>query len=340
MGKTIYDVAREAGVGVATVSRALNGSGYVSDEALEKIEKACIGYSRKPVKKRNSSKVKAVGLIMSHDAEYFFSNNIYLNAMTGISAVARDHNFRLMLEMEDPGDRCLSLFKDGLIDGAILMGIKQNSHLIPALLENSYPFVLMGDYLADSAPFCKIDIDDFAMSREAVEHLIMLGHRHIGFIGGSAEFASCQKRAAGYKAALEEAGLEANERDIVFCNNFTEEKISNLIKKLLYQSGRVTAVLTFNDAIAFYVYKVATEMGVRIPEGLSVVSFDDSDIAKCLSPGLTTVQQPSYEKGYQSALKLLQQMENPGQAVESLTLESLLIYRGSCSPPPVVSADW
>lgn len=334
MSKTIYDVAKEAGVGVATVSRALNGSGYVSEATLDKIESACIGYSRSPVRHKKKNEMKTIGLIVSHDPEYFFVNSTYLNAMIGISTVAREKGFYLMLEIANQKERCMNLFKDGLIDGAILLGIKQDNTLISALLKGNYPFVLIGDYLEESSPFCKIDIDDYIMSKEAVQHLINLGHRHIGFIGGSTEYASCQNRTAGYRAALEDAGIEFSDKDCVFCNSITEEKVSNLAKKLLYQPDRVTALLTFNDAVAFYVYKVAKEMGIRIPEGLSVVSFDDSDIAKCLSPGLTTVQQPSFEKGYQAAQRLLKQMETPGTPVDSITLEGMLIFRGSCSPPP------
>ena len=217
------------------------------------------------------------------------------------------------------------------------MGIKQDSTLISALLKGGYPFVLIGDYLGKMNPFCKIDIDDFAMSKEAVQHLITLGHRHIGFIGGSLEYASCQQRTAGYRAALEEAGIQPDDRDCVFCTRMTDEIISNLVKKLLYQPDRVTAVLTFNDAVALSVYKVAKEMGIRIPEGLSVISFDDSDIARSLSPGLTTVQQPSFEKGRQAAERLLRQMETPRVPADSIVLESVLIFRDSCSSPPSIS---
>lgn len=338
MAKTIYDVAREAGVGVATVSRALNGSGYVSEAALKKIEKACVGYSRAPHRKSEQPKMKYVGLIISHDPEYFFVNSTYMNTMIGISAVAREEDFRLILEIESRTDRCLSLFREHLIDGAILMGIKQDNDLISELLKEGYPFVLIGDCLHNSGSFCKIDIDDYTMAVEAVQHLINLGHRHIGFIGGSMEYASCQKRYAGYRAALENAGIAVSENDCVFCSRITDEKVSNLAKKLLYQSDRISALLTFNDSVAFSVYQVAKEMGIRIPEGLSVISFDDSDIAKSLSPGLTTVQQPSYDKGYQAARRLLKQIEHPAEAVESKVLEGVLIYRDSCSAPPAHSA--
>ena len=339
MNKTIYDVAREAGVAVSTVSRALNGTGYVSRKTMEKIERACIGYTRTPRDSRQKSRCRIIGLIVSHDPEYFFVNSTYLNAMIGISAVAREENFRLMLEISNQSERGLALFREGLIDGAILMGIRQNNTLVAALLKERYPFVLIGDYLEESPPFCKIDIDDFAMAREAVQHLIALGHRHIGFIGGSLEYASCQNRLAGYDAALREAGLERSEQDCVFCNPMTEDIVTNLAKKLLFSRNRVTAVLTFNDMVANSVYKVAKETGIRIPEGLSVISFDDSDIARSLSPGLTTVRQPSYEKGYQAASRLLQQMENRASPVPSLTLPGLLVFRESCSAPPSIALN-
>lgn len=338
MGKTIYDIAKEAGVGVATVSRALNGSGYVSKETMEKIEMACHGYSRRPIGHSRYKNMKAIGLIVSHDPEYFFVNSTYMNTMIGISAVAKEENFCLLLEIQNDSEKCLNLFREGMIDGAILMGIRQNNTLISALLKEKFPFVLIGDYLEPSSPFCKVDIDDLLMSKEAVQHLIALKHRHIGFIGGSTEFASCQKRVAGYRQALEEAGIEPSDKDCVFCSHITEEKVSNMAKKLLYQPDRVTAVLTFNDSVALYVYQVAREMGIRVPEGLSIVSFDDSDIARSLSPGLTTVQQPSFEKGYQAAKRLMEQMVHPETPVDSITLDGMMIYRGSCAAPPS-SAD-
>lgn len=342
MSKTIYDIAREAGVGVSTVSRALNGSGYVSEETLAKIEKACVGYSKMPAKKKRGLQKKTqitIGIIVSHDPEYFFVNNTYINAMIGISAVAKEQGLRIMLEIGNQTERTLSLFEDNLVDGVILMGIRQNNSLVAALLERKYPFVLIGDYLENSKPFCKIDIDDYEMAKEAVQYLLDMGHRHIGYLGGSPEYASCQSRLSGYRAALQEAGITPNEKDYVFCERITEEKVINLAKKLLYVPNRVTAILAFNDVIANSVYKVARELGIRIPEGLSVIGFDDSEIARSLSPGLTTVQQPSFEKGYEAASRLLKQIEIPDTPVPGLTLQSILVFRGSCAPPPAFLQD-
>ena len=333
MAKTIYDVAREAGVAVSTVSRALNGSGYVSKKTMEKIEQACIGYSRTPSRLKKQPQQRTIGLIVSHDPEYFFAST-FSNTMIGINAVAQEENFHLLLEISNSTERALSLFQDGLIEGAILMGAKQKDSLILSLQKEGYPFVLIGDYLEGRIPFCKVEINDYAMAKESVQHLIDLGHQHIGFIGSSLEYASCQNRLTGYYDALKEAGLQTSERDCVFCSRLTDEQVINLTKKLLYMPNRVTALLTFNDLVAYSVYKVAKEMGIRIPEGLSVVSFDDSLIAGSLSPGLTSVRQPFYDKGYQAAVRLLNQMKTPDSLVPSLTLPGLLVFRESCCPPP------
>ena len=160
MKKTIYDIAREAGVGVSTVSRALNNSGYVSEETMRKIEKASIGYTKSKSRSSVNTHGKSIGLIVSHDPEYFFVNSTYLNAMIGISAVARENDIHLILEISNQTERCLSLYKSGMVDGVILMGIKQDNTLIDSLLEMHCPLVLIGDYLDDSKKFCKIDIDD------------------------------------------------------------------------------------------------------------------------------------------------------------------------------------
>ena len=332
MKKTIYDVAKEAGVGVATVSRALNNSGYVSEETRAKIRKACTGYSRMP--REDYVKPKTIGLVLSHDPEYFFVNSVYMYAMIGISAVAKERGFHIMLEINNQGNNCLRLFQEKLIDGVILMGVRQNDSVISDLLKGNYPFVLIGDYLKEEKPFTKIDIDDFAMAKEAVEHLINLGHERIGFIGGSIDHASCLQRINGYRTALAEAGLQVNNNYIALCDNMTEEKVFNLAKKLLYQPNRVSAILAFNDTVAYAIYRAAKALGILIPEGLSVIGFDDSDIAKCLSPSLTTVQQPGYQKGYQAATSIMDLIERPETPPQNIVLQGILIFRDSCTMPP------
>ncbi len=334
MGKTVYDIAKEAGVSVSTVSRALNGSGYVSDETLEKIRNASEGYHRIP--KSIVSKGKAICLVASYDPAFFFVNETYLDAMIGINSVTKEREYNLLLEFDNENHRCLELYKDGVISGTILMGVSQSSTLITELIKAKCPFVLIGDYLDNSKQFCRVSLSDFSMAKEAVQYLISLGHRKIGFIGGSEDYSPCKKRLNGYLSALVEAKIDVQKEYVITCDDITREKATNLAKRLLYQTNRVSAILAFNDTIAFAVYDAAKDLGIRIPEGLSVISIDDSEAAKYVTPPLTTFKLPTYQKGYKAAEQLFLQMESPKRIVDNVYLDGILMFRESCAPPPEI----
>jgi DNA-binding LacI/PurR family transcriptional regulator len=163
--------------------------------------------------------------------------------------------------------------------------------------------------------------------------LIGLGNRRIGFIGSSVEYASCADRLQGYKDALEKAQIPVVDEYIQTCENITVEKAENLAKNLLYKSEPVSAIVAFNDSIAIAVYKAAKDCGVRIPEDLSVVGFDDTPVAAYMSPALTSIWQPSYEKGEKAARLLLEVINTP-EAVPFKTedLSCITMYRDSCAP--------
>lgn len=334
MGKTVYDIAKEAGVSVSTVSRALNGSGYVSDAAMERIQKATEGYFRSPRKPTDAG--KAICLVASYDPAFFFVNETYLDAMIGISSVAKEREYNLLLEFDNENHRCLELFQNRIIEGTILMGVSQSSTLISELLRNNCPFVLIGDYLDDAKKFSRVSLSDFSMAKEAVQYLVRLGHRKIGFIGGSENYSPCKKRLNGYLSALVDAKIEVRKDYIITCDDMTQEKATNLAKRLLYQTDRVSAIFTFNDTIAFAVYEAAKELGIRIPEGLSVISIDDSEAAKYVTPPLTTFKLPTYQKGYKAAEQLFEQMRSPRRNINNIYLDGILIFRDSCAPPPEI----
>lgn len=331
--KTIYDIAKEAGVGVATVSRAMNNSGYVSDKTRAKIEAAAQGY-RVSEKKLKQARAKTICLMISHEPSYFFINSTYINAMLGICAVAKENDYKVILDIGDSENDFLTMYQEKRIDGLILMGARKTSGTIEKLIESKVPFVLVGDYLKETdEKFSKIDINDLKMAREATEHLITLGHRRIGFIGGSVDFASCENRLRGYWKALETAGIPICEDYIATCDSITEEKAYQLTKKLLYQTERVTAILAFNDIVACAAYRAINELGLSVPEDISVIGFDDSDFSKYITPPLTTVWQPSYEKGHKAATLLIDKIEKRAETVQAIDLEGILIYRKSCAAP-------
>ena len=335
MGKTIYDIAKEAGVGVATVSRALNGTGYVSESTLKKIMKASEGYAKSP--RISYASKKSICLVASYDPAFFFVNETYLDAMIGINSVTKEKKYNLILEFDNENHRCLELYQGREIDGVILMGVSQSSTLIAELIRLKCPFVLIGDYLDRSKHFCRVSLDDFSMAKSAVQYLIGIGHRRIGYIGGSEQYSPCKKRADGYLSALKEANIEINKDYIINCDDITVEKATNLAKHLLYQTNRVSAILAFNDTVAFAIYEAARQMGIRIPDGLSVISIDDSEAAQYVTPSLTSFRLPTYQKGLKAAEQLFLQLENPLKIPDDLYLDGILIFRESCAPPPIIN---
>ena len=333
--KTIYDVAKEAGVSISTVSRVLNGSTNVKESTRKRVEEACLNYRpTASARELQTKRSKTVGLIINHRPEYFFMNETYANALLGISVTAKEKSYRLLLDISEDNTEVCNLFYERKVDGFILMGVKRNSQLLNALKACEAPFVLVGSYHEDEENVCQVDIDDRKAAYQATNYLISLGHKRVGIITGSTEYSSSNDRLLGYKQALEDAGIPLAEEYIQKCENLTEVKAEQLAKNLFYQIPRVTAVVAFNDSTAMAVYKAAENCALSIPEQLSVISFDDTVVASYMSPPLTSVWQPSYEKGEKAMSLLIDCLEKGTMPKNRTGLNSIIMYRGSCSVAP------
>lgn len=329
--KTIYDVAQAAGVSTATVSRVMTGKGYVSEATRKKVLDVCGDYYPiAPAKEMRSNKSMTIGIIINHKPDYFFLNTTYLNALCAITTVLKEHGYRSLLDIGEDED-ILDLYYERKVDGLLLMGVKASSQLVEKMVINRIPFVLIGRFKSEEYQISQVDIDDQWAAEKAVKYLIQLGHCRIGIITGSTEYASCRDRLEGYKAALKKAGIPIIPEYIKVCDNLTDIKAEHLAKELLFMPERVTAVIGFNDRVALSVYKAAKEIGLRIPEQLSVIGFDDSEIAKYATPPLTTIWQPSYEKGEKAVKLLLSALESGMMPKELIILDCIMMYRESCA---------
>ncbi len=331
--KTIYDVAKEAGVSISTVSRVLNGNGYASPEARERVLKASADYHpNASAREIQSKRSKTIGIAIAHTPDYFFLNSVYIEVLIAVCAVVQEKGYRLLLDISENEEEIRKLYFERRIDGVILMGVRKSSSLIPQMQRDHIPFVLVGNYHGECSQICKVDINDKKAVFDAVTHLIGLGHRNIGIITGGLEFASSYDRLEGYKEALRAAGIEVRPENIEVCDNITEVKAQNLAKKLLYLPEPITALMAFNDTVAVAAYNAAKELGVSIPDQFSVIGFDDSQLARYVSPPLTSVWQPSREKGEKAASLLIDALENGTVPTEEVNLDCVMMYRGSCAP--------
>ncbi|MGE4276483.1 MAG: LacI family DNA-binding transcriptional regulator [Lawsonibacter sp.] len=332
--KTIYDVAREAGVSISTVSRVINGSPKVKEETRRRVEAACADY--RPVasaRELQTKRTKTIGVLINHRPEYFFLNETYTNALLGISVAAKECGYRLLLDISEDETGASNLFYEQKVEGFILMGVKKSSSLLENLKADDVPFVLVGSFHGDEEGVCQIDINDQKAVYNATNYLIGLGHERIGIITGSLEYTSCSDRLAGYKQALEGAGIPVQEGWIQICENLTELKAEQLAKHLFYQNPRVTAVVAFNDSVAMAVYKAGKDCGLSIPEQLSVIGFDDTTVASYMSPPLTSVWQPSYDKGERAMRLLIDCLEKGVMPKKREELNCIIMYRESCAAP-------
>jgi len=326
---TIYDVAQKAGVSIATVSRAFSGKGYVSEATKEKIMSVCEGY--RPNTQPQQKPSKTIGILLSHGANYFFLNSVYNEAMVGVCEVTKENGYHLLIDMDIESDDPCKLFLNGVVEGFILMGVRGDSTLVERMQSLSIPFVVIGNYNGECDGVAHVDIDDRKAVFEAVSFLIGLGHSEIGIITGDLAFASCYDRLQGYKDALASENLEIKNENIQTCDNLDESKAINLTKKLLLKRKPVTALMAFNDQVAVAAYNAAQELGIKIPEQLSIVGFDDGPLSKYVSPKMTTVWQPSYEKGARAAKMLIDALSENKQPHESVLLNCMLVYRDSCT---------
>lgn len=329
--KTIYDVASEANVSISTVSRVINGKGYVSEETRKKVEKACENY--RPIasaREIQTQKSKTIGIIINHETDYFFMNTTFLNVLRGIISITQENDYRISLEAKKSDEEICNLYYECRVDGFIVIGCKTSSKLIQTLKEGDIPFVLIGDY-KKSDEISQVEIDDRDSIYNATKYLINIGHKNIGIITGPLEYSSGYNRLEGYKEALNEAGISIKDEYIETCENMIDIKVENIIKKLLYLSDRVTALIAFNDDIAISAYKAAQDLNINVGKDLSIIGFDNDRIASYITPGLTTIMQPSYEKGEHAAKILIDALKAECLPVKREELKCIMIYRDSCA---------
>lgn len=339
---TIKDVARRAGVGVATVSRVLNASGYFDDETARRVHQAVaeLGYRRNVHWQRLSAN-------SSRTICFLLGNRAALNSMQTRMLVAceracKDHGYDLVFSRFDydtaarvPEVRLPRLLADrGLVDGVILVG-RHAPNLLEVLDREGVPWAMLGNnYEGDTARLAQavLSYDDEAGCHDATTYLARLGHRHIVFVGNTATpwFA---RRHRGYERAIRGSRL----RPLSISSDWRVSGIEYgrlAAAELVRAEHCPTAILAANDEVAAGVWKELTRRGVRIPQEVSLCGFGDREEFQILEPSLTTIAVFPEELGRELARMVLARVESPAIHVASRLYPCQLVERSSCAPPP------
>jgi LacI family transcriptional regulator len=334
------DVARLAGVSTMTVSRVVNASGYASAETRARVEAAVteLGYVPNALARQlRSKRAKTVALVVSD-----ISNPFFTTIARGVEDFFVDHGFSVIYcnsdESETEEDHYLRMLIERQVDGILLVPARSSDESFRLLRAHDVPVVVLDRRIA-TTDVDSVLCDSEAGAYELARHLVEIGHRRIAVLTGRRTVSTSVDRVAGVRRALAEAGLALDE-DLVHFGGFNLGKLNQAdgrrmaLEVLAAPGERPTAIFCANNFIAFGAIRALREAGLRVPDDMSVVAFDDLPEEWVEEPFLTVVAQPAYEIGHQAATRLLDRISGSrGPGGESLMLPFELIIRRSSAPP-------
>jgi LacI family transcriptional regulator len=334
MNITIKDVAKRAGVSIATVSRVLNQSKPVSSQVREKVMKAVeeLGFTVNPVARSLvMKKSRLIGVLISDISNTFFSVLV-----SGIERECFKERYSTLL-CSTNGDLekelyYLNLLKDQYVDGIIIFTQSSKEEHLRFFEKHPIPVVFRSSLGPQNSRYSYINIDDFQAFYDAAQYLIDLGHEKIGMLSGSLSTigSAYHQRYMGFRKALEDHDLEFKEKWLLE-GGYDISSGYKRGKKLFSMKDIPTAVCCASDLSAIGAIKAAEEIGLRVPADMSIMGFDDIPIAEAYRPELTTVRQPIMEMGIQAVQMLMEQIRQKGTHVQEIRIvPHEIIVRESC----------
>jgi LacI family transcriptional regulator len=332
-GVTIMDVARASGVSYATVSRVLSGYEFVKESTRNRVMEAVehLGYvANLQARSLAGGHSQIIGLLVPN-----LDNSYIGTIMRGIDQALERANYDLMLYTthRHPGTESfyVGAIANGLTEGLLLVAPLVPTTYLDALREQNFPYVLI-DQADPTEKSSVVEATNWQGAYEATRYLSQLGHTRIAFITGALAIRSAIDRLRGYKAALADCGIPVPEA-LVIEGDYQQQTGYETTKSLLQNTDSPpTAILASNDLSALGAMDAARECGLRIPDDISIIGFDDIPQASFVYPKLTTVRQPLEQMGQIAVKMLLERIENRSCPPQRVTLATQLVIRDSCGP--------
>lgn len=329
---TIKDIAEMAQVSKGTVSRVINGNPGVGDETRKRILKIIKELDFQPnasAKGLAAKRTNNIGLIIPDTGRNIVATNYWPILLMAITQQAALHDYNLLFSTarseEDVNSAYKSILKGRKIDGLIINSFQLSEKQMAELMLKDFPYVFIGRNPYISSSF--VDVDGKGGARTMTEHLINLGHKEIAVLAGPDQFTNIPERIQGYKDAMHKAGLDPQH---VYHCQYRMEDIVRETKKILEQKPRPTALFAMAEDLAIGVLKAVHETGLRIPEDLAVVFFDDMKMYECYSPTITAIRQPLEKIGVTACDLLFTLIEGRPLEKKSVVLPTELVVRESC----------
>lgn len=323
----VADVARVAGVSTATVSRVLNGHPSVRGETRQRVEAAMQALNYRVTVAARSLRTAQTRMVLALVPD--FSNPYYAEIVRGLGACAREHDYELLLcdtGLSEARERAVAqMLTRHMYDGVVCMDPYTTQRMVSEEVR-SLPWVACSEFVPDEQ-IPHVSIDHRLAAKDAVLYLLAKGHRRIGLVNSDERYLYAQQRREGYRDALREAGLQERLDYIQIVGGIDHPLGELAARRLLALEQRPTALFAVADTLAVGAIKATLAAGLRVPEDLAVVGFDDVPLASIFEPSLTTVAQPRRELGEQAMRLLLRRIQ--GELPASVTLPHTLVARRS-----------
>ena len=336
MAVTIKDVAALAGVSPSTVSRTCKNNPSISEETKERVRKAMAELGYEPnfqASNLASQNSRTIGIILPASAKEVYENSFYLEAIQGISHYCNGRQYMTTIvtgqDETEILDAVRSMSRSGKVDGFIILYSKKDDPVIDYLFNEGLLYILIGKATQYTNQTIYIDNDNLLAGREAAEYLYQLGHRRIAYLGSDSSLMFSADRKAGYQLALASHQLPVRPEYCVEVKNVSENN-EEVIRGLLMQKDRPTAILVSDDILAVSLERVCLENHLAIPEDLSIISFNNSLFARLTSPQLTSIDIGAGQLGSEAASQIINHIENPNLLATKIIVPHHLIERDSC----------
>ncbi len=322
MAVTIRDIAKKAGVSPSTVSRVITGKSVISAETREKIFSVMEDLDFHPNSlARNLAKgnSQAIALVIDAQDKKAFSNQYFTHSVFGIERITQSKGFNLIITNNNKNGLTPveQLIFEKKADGIILPPSLITPKLLKKLINQNFPFVVLGEpsYMRNDISW--VDVNNAQGSESAVKHFFKKGYHSIAFIGESQRQIFTKNRIAGFCRALEEQGSKPNE-DFIIESDGSYEEADQITKKLLQKRDRPDSFLCSDNTIAFGVLKAVKAGRMQIPRDIGIITFDNYPLAQFTEPTLTSIDIDTYLLGEQAASALFQAIENNANSQQIL----------------------
>lgn len=325
------EIAKLAEVSVATVSRVINNEGNVSEKTLQRVMKVVkenMYVQNMNARNLRTSNSKIIGFLISN-----LSNPFFAEVYAGLDPACREQGYTVLcgITNEDPiqEKEAIEMFIKYRVDGIVACFVNPSSNTLN-MLKNFGINVIMFDRVIDSFNVDTVTFDNIDGGKMQVEYLAKLGHKKIGVIHGLSDSVG-RDRLKGYELGMEAAGLKVRQEYVVG-GRYNEEGAYEATIRLMNIYDKPTAIIAHNNLMCMGAYKAIKDLGLDIPKDISLIGFDDFDIAAYLQPSITLVSKPITEMGQESAKMLIQRIENKSlEDIKNKVFPVYLIERNSCT---------